>query len=235
MLALGGVLAVGIFEVIVWTLDPFGVHTALNNGEPMEWGAKITSSIVNSMFFFALALVLWTNKKPTNLFKYLLIITYPFCYLFFSMQTMFWWLPYFAQMGNIAMNQEHAQQLQHLHRILPPLQDSTSNLPILIPDIEHTILWIMTIIMLFLLFIEINRMKPLGTLSWILAIIIGNIPLVFTVYNIISPDEQNEDEDDILSAEDFLVPSSITALLSTITFLFFTIMSTQNTKKQKRQ
>ncbi|EGD79592.1 hypothetical protein PTSG_10438 [Salpingoeca rosetta] len=65
----------------------------------------------------------------------------PVLFLFLSMQLYFWWLPYFFDMAPEELREEHARQLADVPKVLPPLRHTLH----IIPDIEHTILFPLTL------------------------------------------------------------------------------------------
>lgn len=123
-------IGVGGYELLVWIVDPFRVHTALNDGQPMNVVPRILAGGVNGGLWLWLSGALVKGHKKTT------AALLPFVASFTMNQWLFWWWPYLlgSSAGLIEMVEEHKNQLENLPRVLPNIGDH------LVPSIEHTIL-----------------------------------------------------------------------------------------------
>jgi hypothetical protein len=125
--------AVAAFEAVAWLLDPLGVHTALNDGEPMPLHSRALAAAVNAgiPLFLGGALAARGPKR--------IALAFPLFTMFCFNQWIFWWWPYFlgSAAGTGEMAAEHAAQLSGVEKMLPALADNRSAL---VPDTEHTVL-----------------------------------------------------------------------------------------------
>eukprot|EP00049_Salpingoeca_infusionum_P001905 m.51927 g.51927 ORF g.51927 m.51927 type:complete len:239 (-) comp11268_c1_seq1:362-1078(-) len=131
-------LCVAGFEAVCWYEDPFGVHTALNDGNAMENADRVRAAIANALPHLLLALTL--SCSMTNLSAGLLGILV----MFTGMQLFFWWIPYLFGFST-HMYEEHRLQLTAVQTIKPFLFEDA-----LLPDMEHALLFPLTLVTLLL-------------------------------------------------------------------------------------
>lgn len=165
-------VGIAVFEFVCWTLDPFDVHLALNDGKPQSLFGRSTVAFVNCVPL--LACIYFLRSRMLGPLSCIL----PLVGCFTVNQFIFWWFPYFLGRlsGTVDMIEEHKQQLIHLPRILPKIKDH------LVPDIEHTILVAFSVPMLFLLcrtYILLSPSKFNSQLLSFSSVFFGLIPLAF--------------------------------------------------------
>lgn len=78
--AAAALAALGLYEAVVWTLDPFGVHRMLNDNEPLSQDKALTAAAVNGGTFFVFALAAACH------WPWVLAAAVPFLALFTFMQ-----------------------------------------------------------------------------------------------------------------------------------------------------
>mgnify|MGYP005994325653 CR=1 FL=1 len=164
-----------LFEFVAWIWDPFRVHQMLNDGEEMEWRSKLLAGCINSGFLFWLAYALFRRHSKS------VLILFGFFQLFTFMQWNFWWIPYFTGYCN-SHCQEHIIQLSQAPRLLPQ-----SDL-YLVPDIEHTILQVLSFPTLLGLNLAIAKMQAISFQSKAKYAILASLmfcvfPLLFVLFD----------------------------------------------------
>jgi hypothetical protein len=144
-------ITIGAFQVVVWTKDPFGVHTALNDGVPMALSGQVAAAGINGGLWFLLAAALGRRwPKVTGFLA-------PFAVTFTFNQWMFWWWPYLlgTAAGMQATVSEHTHQLAALPRLLPPIGDH------LVPSVEHTLLQPLSLYVLWCVVNYLREERPI--------------------------------------------------------------------------
>jgi len=136
----GVVATTGAFEMVAWGLDPLGVHTALNDGKPMAPTGKLFTCVINGIYVYLAKRLLSPTEGPAAT-----CAISGFVPVFVFGQWIFWWWPYLLgkSAGTLAMQTEHKEQLAALPRLLPARGDN------LVPDIEHTLLQPLSLLMLY--------------------------------------------------------------------------------------
>jgi len=167
---------VGVFELVAWGLDPLGVHSALNDGEPLNLFGRIAAAGVNSGILFASAVVL-RRRYPMWC-----SVLFPVVAMFTWNQWTFWWFPYLLGdvSGTVEMVQEHKAQLRHLPRILPPNSDH------LVPDIEHTVLMPLSVLAFFQSVVQFRKLgSQLKTKHYLVLVVVtallSGLQLIFVL------------------------------------------------------
>lgn len=122
---------VSVFEMCAWCFDPLGVHSALNDGEPMGLPAAAAAAAVNGGVPLLLAWSVAGGRARVA------AVAWPLMAVFCAMQTCFWWWPYLLgeSAGVTDIIEEHKAQLALQPRILPRIGFN------LVPDVEHTLLF----------------------------------------------------------------------------------------------
>ncbi|KRX01946.1 hypothetical protein PPERSA_07591 [Pseudocohnilembus persalinus] len=140
-------IILGMYEILMWTSDPFKVHQTLNNNKQIAKEEIYISCLLNGMPFIFLGHALKKNKSS------LTAILFPILIIFTCMQIFFWWAPYFLGeiSGSINMINEHKKQLADLPRILYPIKDH------LVPDIEHTLLFPLSLLTLWTTIVSFKK------------------------------------------------------------------------------
>ena len=101
MIAVASLLSCAAFEIVAWTLDPWGVHLALSDFVEQPLSRKLIPATINSVIFAVPMCGLLYDVGA------LLAAGIPLITFTFSMFTQFWILPYVANIGKYQMLQEH--------------------------------------------------------------------------------------------------------------------------------
>lgn len=190
------------FETWVWSLDPYGVHAALNRTPQgsTDLGDSLFSNASNQRAVDEQSMPLWTRVMAICINSGSLLLLYvalrrrwahttavlvPYLAMYCNLQTVFWWWPYLLgdAAGCHAMIAEHKSQLSQLPRLLPPRGAN------LVPDIEHTILFPLSVLALACVVrAYVSSVRASGgmdsaflasrTLAWASALV-GLVPLLF--------------------------------------------------------
>lgn len=134
-----------LYEYLVWQLDIQNFTTHSHHRKLFGTNAFFLIVQINSLPHLAAAYV-YHHRIKWGMLLYI-----PYLLLFTTGQIYTWWLPYFFQRGiwyrdeNGRKLEEYKQYHAHHHRILPRFKDH-----VVIPDTEHTILFILTCLTVFL-------------------------------------------------------------------------------------
>eukprot|EP01129_Flabellula_baltica_P015486 TRINITY_DN790_c0_g1_i1.p1 TRINITY_DN790_c0_g1~~TRINITY_DN790_c0_g1_i1.p1 ORF type:complete len:212 (+),score=20.86 TRINITY_DN790_c0_g1_i1:31-666(+) len=170
------ILSTALTEFCFWTMDPLKVHQSLNDGEKLSPLLSFTNGILN-----ALPLILFYISGKKRSLNYLSHIAIPLIILFTVNQCTFWWWPYLLgdAAGVIEMVSEHKRQLAHLPRVLPEVADH------LVPDIEHTLLFVMSVVCLVIVVVMVSRGRVVvdakSSLYRGMSVVALGLPLLFVV------------------------------------------------------
>jgi len=134
-----------IYEYLAWQLQIKNYTTHDHHRELFGQNAYFIIVQINSLPHLAAAYVYYHR------IKWAMILYIPYLMLFTIGQIFTWWLPYFFQTGLWYMDEngeklaEYKKYHSNHHRILPQFKNH-----IVIPDTEHTILFILTCFTFFL-------------------------------------------------------------------------------------
>jgi hypothetical protein len=134
-----------LYEYLAWQLEFKNYTTHRHHRELFGQNALFFTIQINSLPHLAAAYVYYHR------IKWAMLLYIPYLIIFTVGQIYTWWLPYFFQTGLWYMDrdgQKLAQYKQYhseYHQILPRFKDHA-----VIPDTEHTILFILTLFTLIL-------------------------------------------------------------------------------------
>ena len=134
-----------LYEYLAWQLE-IGNYTTHGHHRQL-FGTNAFFLIVqfNSLPHLAAAYAYYHR------IKWGMLLYLPYLLIFTTGQVFTWWLPYFFQIGLWFVDEDgkkleqYKQYHSHHHRILPQYKDH-----VIIPDTEHTILFLLTCSTLFL-------------------------------------------------------------------------------------
>lgn len=128
-----------LFEYLAWQLDIKNYTTHSHHPELFGRNAYFFIVQINSLPHLAAAYFYYHR------IKWGMLLYIPCLILFTTGQTLTWWVPYFFEKGLWYMDETGKKLEQfkkyhsHHHRILPRFKDHA-----IIPDTEHTILYVLT-------------------------------------------------------------------------------------------
>ncbi|UJR22412.1 hypothetical protein I4U23_025472 [Adineta vaga] len=130
-----------LYEYLAWQLEIKNYTTHSHHRQLFGTNAYFLTVQINSLPHLAAAYVYYHR------IKWAMLLYIPYLMLFTVGQIFTWWLPYFFRKGLWYMDEsgkkleQYQQYHAHHHRILPPFRDHE-----VIPDTEHTILFVLTCI-----------------------------------------------------------------------------------------
>jgi hypothetical protein len=81
-------VVVGLYEMLCWWFDVFGVHALLNQGKPMTILSRFLAGLINGGMWLLLAVSLAAQ------WPYVTAVLLNLVSVFCCMQWIFWWWPY---------------------------------------------------------------------------------------------------------------------------------------------
>mmetsp|Transcript_3240 Transcript_3240/g.11746 ORF Transcript_3240/g.11746 Transcript_3240/m.11746 type:complete len:238 (-) Transcript_3240:1548-2261(-) len=171
-----------VFEFVVWTADPFGVHFALSDFQHQPLSHKLIPAAINTTLFAIPAIAILYDIAA------LFAAGIPVLSFATVMYTQFWILPYLGNIGKFQMIKEHKDQLSRLPRWLPPIGDN------LVPDIEHTLLGPLLLITLLSTIMAFSQNPKSARVTALLVRfgVVTAAPLVLTIASAPAPSAEQD-------------------------------------------